>query len=254
MEPKTVQSIVGFTRRAHGIRRATRSFTKRVLEIHKGTQSSNQENSSTTNLPNEQGTDHQPQDMADLPQSQPISRNFAPLEILPTEIAWSICQHLDLKSIKRLQRTSPKLLRTIEAYKAHCCSTIRAQYATEDSLFGSRLQQGWMITTKEIYLKGIQQATRPLEGPDYFQFLRSYSANLRHLQRFILLVCRDKGLYLDPDPLYQAILVWSLYGWTPISQRRLEVLPESGQGGGCTPLAITELPASMLQYFHRPAR
>ena len=182
------------------------------------------------------------------------------LEKLPVEIFDEVLKYLDTNTLTILERTSPGLCETVQIYKEHCCKVILARYAMENSLFASSMDNGWLVTTEVHAFKGLQWISSPRDGQLYYSHIRMYASNLRRLSRFSVLLCFEKGYRLNPASMYQAILVWSVHGWTQMSQLQLEavflpgvVMPGVQQVGGRACIPVTALPASLVAFFQERA-
>ena len=180
------------------------------------------------------------------------------LEKLPPEILDGVLSHLDTKSLAVLEGTSPGLHAAIQSYKAHCVRAIRTHYALENLMFPSVMQNGWLVTTRDHFFHGLLRTYFPMDGHEYYTYLRMYAAHLRYLHRFSCSLCLDRGFRIEQTSMYHAILVWSMYGWRPMSRLYVDVeflpglaMPEVIQFRGRTWMSVTDLPASLLAVFQK---
>ena len=91
------------------------------------------------------------------------------LERLPIEILDEAFKYSDVNTLAMLERTSSELCERIRAYKARCSDIILSRYTVENSLFASRMNSGWLMTTEVHRFNGLQRTFSPMDGPTVLQ-------------------------------------------------------------------------------------
>ena len=103
------------------------------------------------------------------------------LKPLSVGIFDEVLQNLDTNTLAILKLTSPRLCKTIQVYKAHCCNVIRARYAVENSLLPSGMDNGWLVTTEVHGNDGLQRTSSPTDSRQYFNHMEKYLGITSHI-------------------------------------------------------------------------